>query len=111
MDQPLGKDVCKGRIPEYEVYASLVNLYRIIPAATTLIPTQATAESSVWLWDKEALYYRSNSSKRKKKTQEKPQGTRKPEAKQGKEKVTVQVKWILQTSLGNKAQIYEFLSL
>lgn len=72
MDQPLGKDVCEGRIPEYEVYTSLVNLYRIIPAATTLIPTQATAESSVWLWDKEALYYRSNSSKRKKKPKKTP---------------------------------------
>lgn len=72
MDQPLGKDVCEGRIPEYEVYASLVNLYQIIPAATTLIPTQATAESSAWLWDKEALYYRSNSSKKEKKNKKNP---------------------------------------
>ena len=65
VDQPLEKAVCKGRIPEYKVYASLVNLYLSIPT-TTLIPTQATEEPSAQLWDKEALHYRFHPSKRKK---------------------------------------------
>lgn len=32
-----------------------------LPKHSTLIPIQATAESLVWLWDKEALHCRENS--------------------------------------------------
>lgn len=52
-------------LPVHRTLHQLISLYLSTPT-TILVCTQTTAEPSVWLWNKEALQYRSNSKREKK---------------------------------------------